>query len=209
VEKKLTVLFLTPNEKGGYLGVMKQTPGFYECYLVRNEIAGKGKDRFFENLQKQYGGEVQITQATVDSLAYYEAPVFIKYEIEFDAIKNDIAYINPMFGEGWKKNPFTSAKRFYPVEMPYAMDETYLLTMQVPQGYVVEELPKQMVLKLDNKESAVYEYRISESGSTVSLRSQLKINRTLFTNDEYGNLRQFFSMLVAKQNERIVLRKKN
>jgi len=208
VEKKLTVCFLTADERGS-LGVVKQTSGFYESYMVRNEIAEKGKDWFFENLQKQYEGEVQIRQVTIDSLYNYEAPVSIKYELKFDPIKNDIAYMNPMFGEGWKKNPFISAKRLYPVEMPYAVDETYLLTMQLPQGYMVEELPKQMVLKLDDRESAVYEYRISESGSTVSLRSQLKINRTLFTNDEYENLRQFFNMLVAKQNERIILKKKN
>jgi hypothetical protein len=113
-----------------------------------------------------------------------------------------------MFGGAWKKNPFKSAERFYPVEMPYTMDETYLLTMEVPVGYVVDELPKQMVVKLDEKESAFFEYRISQSGSTISLRSRLKVNRTMFANEEYENLREFFNMIVNKQNEQIVFKKK-
>jgi archaellin len=92
--------------------------------------------------------------------------------------------------------------------MPYTWDETYILTMEVPQGYTVDELPKQMVVKLDEKESAYFEYRISQSGSTISLRSRVKFNRTLFTNEEYENLREFFNMIVNKQSEQIVFKKK-
>ncbi len=113
-----------------------------------------------------------------------------------------------MFGEAWKKNPFKSAERYYPVEMPYTIDETYILTMEVPQGYTVDEMPKQMIVKLDEKESAMFEYRISLSGSTISLRSRIKVNRTVFANEEYENLREFFNMIVNKQNEQIVFKKK-
>jgi hypothetical protein len=112
-----------------------------------------------------------------------------------------------MFGEGWKKNPFKSEERYYPVEMPYTIDETYLLTMEVPKGYAVDELPKQMIVKLDEKGSAYFEYRISQSGSTISLRSRVKFDRTMFTNEEYPNLREFFNMIVNKQSEQIVFKK--
>jgi hypothetical protein len=80
--------------------------------------------------------------------------------------------------------------------------------MEVPQGYVVDELPKQMVVKLDEKESGYFEYRISHSGSTISLRSRVKFNRTLFANEEYENLREFFNMIVNKQSEQVVFKKK-
>src|SRR6185436_12413230 len=50
---------------------------------------------------------------------------------------------------------------------------------------------------------------VSQSGSTISLRSRVKINRTVFGNDEYENLREFFNMIVNKQNEQIVFLKKN
>jgi len=200
-------LLVTNDVKGNRIGVMKQTPGFYESYIVRNQVEEKSKGLFFEDIQKRYDEQVKIKSASLDSLMNYEDPISIKYEMELDPLKGDVAYINPMFAERWKKNPFTSTKRYYPVEMPYTIDDTYLLTIQMPEGYTVDEMPKQMVLKLDDKESAVYDYRISESGSTISLRSQLKINRTMFTIEEYESLRQFFSMVVNKQSEQIVLKK--
>jgi hypothetical protein len=113
-----------------------------------------------------------------------------------------------MFGEGFDKNPFTAAERYYPVEMPYTMDQTYLLTMEIPKGYEVDELPKQLVAKLDEEQSAYFEYRISVSGTTISLRSRITMNRANYHPDEYESLRAFFNMVVNKQNEQIVFKKK-
>jgi hypothetical protein len=207
-ESKMTALFITNDDKGNWVGSINQTLGSYESYSVRNKVKEKGQDDFFKEIQKVYGEDVKVVSPHIDSLSSYEMPLAIKYEVELNPSKEDILYINPMFGEAWKKNPFKSAERYYPVEMPYTMDEIYLLTMEVPQGYVVDELPKQMVVKLDEKGSAFFEYRISQSGNTISLRSRVKINRTLFTNEEYDNLREFFNMIVNKQSEQIVFKKK-
>jgi hypothetical protein len=207
-ERKVTAFFVTNDEKGKWVGAMNQTLGSYESYKVRNQIKEKGQEEFFKEVQKGYGEDVKVIKPHIDSLTNYEDPLAIKYEAELHQPAEDILYVNPMFGEAWKKNPFKSEERYYPVEMPYTTDQTYLLTMEVPQGYVVDELPKQMVVKLDEKESAFFEYRISQSGSTISLRSRVKFNRTLFTNEEYENLREFFNMIVNKQNEQIVFKKK-
>ena len=90
-----------------------------------------------------------------------------------------------MFGEGYKKNPFKSAERFYPVEMPYTMDETFILSMDVPAGYVVDELPKQMLAKYDEQGQSFFEYRIQQSGNTISMRSRIKINRAFFNSEAW------------------------
>jgi hypothetical protein len=114
-----------------------------------------------------------------------------------------------MFGEGYKENPFKSAQRFYPVEMPYTLDETYLLQLQVPEGYVVDELPQQIMVKLNENDDGLFEYRLSESNGTISLRSRLRIKRSLFMPDEYNMLREFFDLVVKKHNEQIVFKKKS
>jgi hypothetical protein len=113
-----------------------------------------------------------------------------------------------MFGEGYKKNPFKSEERLYPVEMPYTMDETFILTMEVPAGYVVDELPKQILAKYDEEGKSYFEYRIQHSGNTISLRSRIKLVRAYYEPDEYVGLREFFNMVVKKHNEQIVLKKK-
>ena len=122
--------------------------------------------------------------------------------------KEDIIYMNPMFGEGYKENPFKSAERFYPVEMPYTMDETFNLQMEVPKGYVVDELPKSMMVKLNDQDEGLFEYRISQSGDNISFRSRIRLIRANFLPDEYEMLREFFNLVVKKQSEQIVFKKK-
>ena len=207
-ERKVTALFLNNDEKGLWVGNMNQTPGYYESYVLRSRIKEKGKDEFFKQIEKDFGAEVKISGAQIDSLNNYEEPVAIKYSIGYNPEKADILYINPMFGEGYKKNPFKSAERFYPVEMPYTMDETFILTMEVPTGYVVDELPKQILAKYDEEGQSFFEYRLQQSGNTISMRSRIKLARAYFEPDEYEGLREFFNLVVKKHNEQIVFKKK-
>ena len=151
---------------------------------------------------------ISFLKVLIDSVDKYEFPLGIRYDFDLKQEKEDIIYLNPMFGEGFRENPFKSAVRNYPVEMPYAFDETYTLQIEVPQGYVVDELPKQMVVKLNEEEDGVFEYRISQSGANISLRSRIIFRRAYFLPEEYENLREFFNMIVTKQNEQIVFKKK-
>lgn len=207
-ERTVTAIFISNNDKGQWVGSVKKTPGYFSSYLTREKIKEKGLEDYFKELKKEFGMEVKIKDAGVDSLNRYELPVMLHYDLELEPVKEDILYINPMFNESTKKNPFKSDQRFYPVEMPFTMDETYVLSMEVPLGYEVDELPKSLLAKLDEKGSASFEYRISQSASSISMRTRLKIDRTIFMPDEYEILREFFNLVVSKQNEQIVFKKK-
>jgi hypothetical protein len=207
-ERKVTALFLNKGEKAGWKGSMSQTPGYYESYRLRERIKEKGKEEFFKGIQKDFGADVKIEKGHVDSLTNYDLPIAIAYEISYNPGDEDIIYQNPMFGEGYKKNPFAAAERFYPVEMPYRIDETYILTMEVPEGYVVDELPKQVLAKYDEEGTSFFEYRLQLSGNIISLRSRIKLARTFYEPDEYEGLRAFFAMVVKKHGEQIVFKKK-
>ena len=201
-------MIITNNGQGKWLGTMNQTPGYYESYHIREKIKEKGQGEFFKQVQKDFGIDVKITEPVIDSLKNLENPVRLHYGIEINPGEDDILYINPMFGEAYKKNPFNSVERYYPVEMPYTMDEVFVMTMEVPAGYVVDELPKQMLAKFDEEGSSFFEYRISQSASVISFRTRVKIARAFFTPEEYSTLRDFFNLIVTKQGEQIVFKKK-
>jgi hypothetical protein len=207
-ETSQTMVIIANDEKGKLVGKVRHTPGLYESYQARNKIKDKGAEAFFKEIEKEYGPEVVIQNTSVDSLKHYDLPVTIQYDIDLNLEKDNLLYVNPMFNEGWKKNPFTSLKRSYPVEMPYMVDETFLLTLEVPAGYEVDELPKQLMLKIDEDGSGFFEYRISHSGSTISFRSRLKMNKAFFMPEEYDTLREFMTIVVKKHNEQIVFKKK-
>ena len=207
-EKSFASAFIVNDEKGNLVGSMQYSPGYYESYGLREEMREKGKTPFTERTKKGFGVDVELSNVSVDSLDKVEFPLAIRYDFDIKQEKDDILYINPMFGNGYKENPFKSAVRRYPVEMPHVFDETYTLQLEVPQGYVVDELPKQAIVKLDEDEGGMFEYRITQSGSNISLRSRLVFKRTYFLPEEYENLREFYNMVVAKQSEQIVFKKK-
>ena len=207
-ENKVTSVYIRNDEKGNLTGSVHQAPGYYESYNLRDKIKEKGKDEFFKDLKKASGLDIEILNPQIDSLDKLEEPLGLKYEFTWKPEKEDIIYFNPMFGEGYKENPFKSQQRSYPVEMPYTIDETYILTLEVPEGYVVDELPKQLAVKLNEQGDGRFEYRITQSGNVISLRSQIKLNRTYFLPEEYNQLREFFNLVVKKHNEQIVFKKK-
>jgi len=208
MERKVISLFVINDDKGNFAGSAQEMPGYYESYRLRKTIKEKGKDNLATEIKKGFGADIEISELSVDSLDKYEDPINIKYNFEIKPEKENILYINPMFGEGYKENPFKSAERFYPVEMPYTVDQTYLLQLEVPKDYTVDELPKQLVVKLNENDDGMFEYRISESNGTISLRSRLRIKRSVFLPEEYEMLREFFNLIVKKHNEQIVLKKK-
>ncbi|MBS1654544.1 MAG: hypothetical protein JSU05_06855, partial [Bacteroidetes bacterium] len=93
-------------------------------------------------------------------------------------------------------------------EMPYTIDETFVLQMDIPKGYVVDELPKSLLLKLNEQDEGMFEYRISATETSVSLRSRIVLKRAVFLPEEYAMLREFFNYVVKKHNEQIVFKKK-
>jgi transglutaminase-like putative cysteine protease len=207
-ERKVTALFLNKGDKEGWNGYVSQTPGYFESYRLRDRIKEKGETEFFKQIQKDFGGDVKLEGGRIDSLNNYDEPIGISYNVAYNPGDDDVVYLSPLFGEAYKKNPFTSAERFYPIEMPYAIDETYILTLEVPEGYVVDEIPKQIVAKYDEEGTSFFEYRIQHSGGTISLRSRIKLSRAYYEADEYEGLRAFFNMVVKKHGEQIVFKKK-
>ncbi|NOT51740.1 MAG: DUF3857 domain-containing protein [Chitinophagaceae bacterium] len=207
-ETKTTTIFLINDEKGNLTGSLQQTPGYYESLRLRDRIKEKGNEELQKEIKKAFGSEIVISNFAIDSLNKYDHELGIHYDFDIKDEKEDIIYLNPMFGEGYKENPFKSAERFYPVEMPFAMDETLNLQLEVPQGYTVDELPKSMIVKLNEEEDGMFEYRISQSGQNISLRSRIRFKRAYFLPEEYEILREFFNLIVKKQAEQIVFKKK-
>lgn len=207
-EIKSTTVFIINDEKGNMVGSIQQAPGYYESFSMRNEIKEKGLDAIQAEIRKEFGSEIAISNFTIDSLKRQEEPVYVKFDFDLQAAKEDVLYINPMFSEAIRENPFKSAKRSYPVEMNYAMDLTYNLQLEIPTGYVVDELPESMIVKLNEAGEGIFEYRISKSSSGISFRSRIQIARAYFLPEEYDMLREFFNLIVKKHAEQIVFKKK-
>jgi transglutaminase-like putative cysteine protease len=208
LEVKMTSIILTPNERGDLQGSVMQVPGYFESHEIREKIKEKGKDEFFKDIKKAFGQDVDLLKQHIDSMDNLEQNIIIGYDFKLNEDNADLLYINPMFGEGYKENPFKFDQRYYPVEMPYAIDETYVFNFIIPDGYIVDDLPKSLIVKLNEAGDGQFEYRIAESNGTISMRSRIRLKRAYYDPTEYSTLREFFNLVVKKHNEQIVLKKK-
>lgn len=207
-ERKMTTVMITPDDNGHMKAMWRQTPTYFESCAMRAMIKESGEESYFKKTAKSFPGEVTLEHAKISNLTEMELPLSVEYEFaaQEDA-KADVLYFNPMFSEAYKSNPFKSADRTYPVEMPCVMDESYVLSIMAPEGYVVDELPKSVRVKYGDDEG-LFEYLTAEIPTGVQMRCRIKLNRATFEPDEYDELRGFFDMIVKKQAEQIVLKKK-
>ncbi len=118
----------------------------------------------------------------------------------------DLIYFKPTLKSGWEVNPFKLETRTYPVEFPYPTNDQYILTLNIPEGYKVEELPKSINLVLP-PEDARFTYSISNEDKTIKMAIKIQINKTAFAASEYVSLKNFFNQIAAKLEEMIVLKK--
>lgn len=90
--------------------------------------------------------------------------------------------------------------------MPYTRDDVYVLNMEIPKGYKIDELPKSARVMLNENEGS-FEYLISADANYIQLQSRIILKKANFTGDDYQTLRDFYGFIVTKQAEPIVFKK--
>ncbi len=206
MESKLTTVFMINDDKN-ITGSFTTKLGNRESEGIRKKLLTTKQEDFFKDIKKAYTFDVELSNTQIDSLKIPEEPVAIMYDIKFNFSEDeDMVYFNPMLAEITKDNPFSAAERLYPVEMQSCFDETYILNMDIPKGYKVEELPKSARVKL-NEDEGMFEYIIAGSNDKIQLRCRTVVKKANFDPEDYQTLRDFFAFVVKKQAEPIVFKK--
>jgi hypothetical protein len=206
-EKKTTMVIMVNGAKG-LEGTFQSVLGPVESYNVRRQVSDHGQKEFFKGIQTAYGEDYEVANMNLDSLDKKEQPVTVRYSfVQKQDAGSSMLYLNPFYGEATRENPFKAAERKYPVEMPYTTDDLYLLNLEIPEGYEVEELPKSARVAL-NGDDGSFEYLIARQENFIQLRCRIKLNKANFSADDYANLRDFYAFVVKKENEQIILKKK-
>jgi len=196
------------DEAGNMKGDYYQLAGKFSSMAMRTLFANKKQDELIKLITKDFPSGYSFSELVIDSLALKNFPVSLNYKMKFKMSQedDDIIYFNPMADAGHIKNPFASAERLYPVEMPYCVNETYVLTIEVPNGYRIEELPKSTRVHF-NEGDGMFEYIINKQDNKISLRSKLFFKKANFPPEDYDVLRQFYGFIVKKHAEQIVFKK--
>lgn len=176
----------------------------------RNELAEYNEpDKYFESLNKDLDG-AELSNSEVLNLDSLSKGLTLKGEITLKdrlTVAGDMIYFSPIIFHQMKENPFKLEKRDYPVEFSSPMSGMKTVQITIPDNFKVEELPKPVALVLPDK-SARFTFNALQNGNTITFTSIFQIQKDMYLPEEYANLREFYNMVVNKEQEQVILKKK-
>jgi Domain of Unknown Function with PDB structure (DUF3857) len=191
----------------------KQTMRFtnYEAVAERKKIKNnKTETEYRSALEKQYSGLSikSMTLKDVDSLRKTAFAREMEIEIRGRAqLANDMIYYSFLPFEAVVNNPFKAEKRVSPLHFDYIAAEDVMVRTALPEGYKVEELPKNLSITSPNGELKLTIF-FKSLDTSVECISKFSSNNLLVSADEYTSLREWYNQVIAKHAEPIVLKKK-
>ncbi len=175
---------------------------------IRQDFKKEGEEKYVKSLLD--GKTWEITKSTFENIDDYKNPIKEIHELvipDYAQAAGPVIYINPIVYGRQEENPYKLEKRDYPVDYGAPFDRVFIGKFTLPEGYAVEELPKPKILMLPEG-GGKYVYNVTVIGNTISVVSQFMINKSSFSTDEYPTLKEFYTQVVAKQSEQVVLKKK-
>ncbi len=166
-------------------------------------------DEYLKDFKETHTGW-EIEKHEISGLESREESLVEKYSFtseEHAESLGDIIYINPMVIGRYEENPFKLEERIYPVNYGAPVKEVISYSIDIPEGYLVDELPQPVAVALPDN-AGKFLYSVSAVGNKIMVNSQFLINKVEFSTEEYPYLRAFYSQIVAKQAEQVVLKKK-
>ena len=207
ISKDEVKLYVKIEGTGIVKGRIREQFNDYNAFLFRDNYSSISKDNYLENLEKRTGIEVEnYERFNEDNL---EKPLLESYDIKIkdasEIIGNKI-FFSPLFHLAKKTNPFTQETREYPIDFTYPYEDKFIIVIQIPDGYVVESTPKDESFTLDNNMGS-FSYKMSTVENQIQVLIAFNINTAIIAASDYLNLKQFYKNCIAKENEKIVLKK--
>ncbi|MFN8303676.1 MAG: DUF3857 domain-containing protein [Saprospiraceae bacterium] len=201
---------LSLREDGSFDGRFKlQMTNHIACYY-REELSDNPEGSFIKSLFSDKYPDAVIDSIQIENKNNPELPLKIEFKARFPnaaQTANEFMYCAPVCAFFIDENPFKSQKRLYPVNFPYPFRAQYILTLHLPSGYVVEELPAGANLVLPNDGGKILYNASAASPQTLSVNLKFSLKQLDFMPEEYGTVRMFFDQLGSKIEEQIVLKK--
>ncbi len=206
IENKTTVVFMINGENKKSEASFESKLGYIESQDLRDKLITKSNADYLKEVSKDYPMDVKIENLEIENKNNLDESINLKYDFKFNFTDDDIIYFNPLLAEATKENMFKAEKRKFPVELPFLFNETYILDMEIPTGYKVDEMPKSVRSKF-NETEGLFEYIIANKDGHIQLRCKFQLNKANYDADDYDSLRDFFGLFVKKQSEQIVFKK--
>jgi hypothetical protein len=194
----------------GVKGTVNSVYKGYAAFEMREDIRDAGGEDNYANAIIKEQSLKTIEEYKIEGTSNINESVKESYVFttEDDIIfSGDLIYLTPLLDERMKESPFKLDERKYPVDYAFKRNEKYIMQYSIPEGYEILEFPENVNMVLPEKAGS-YQYQVSITGNILQVLSHFKINQPIVQYDLYPALKNFYNLVIEKQNQKIVLKKK-
>jgi hypothetical protein len=205
----LSEISLTP--EGLVRGKVSFSETGHAAVAGREMIRNKDVQTFVKDHYKEMVAGGQLTEISAEANPDWNTPglkgSFLLESSSYATVSGNKIYLNPMLNMGLTETPFKNPDRKFGVDFGPPMASTYVFSFTIPSGYQVEEAPKSMKLVLD-EQALSFDYLVDRSNpELIKITVKRSIKTPFVSVEKFPDLQQFYSTMVAKMAEQIVLTK--
>ncbi|MFM8740086.1 MAG: transglutaminase-like domain-containing protein, partial [Cytophagales bacterium] len=168
------------SDEGNLKGTLKIDRSGYHSVDARKSFVTKGQEEYLKDFVGSKTWELHKSEFSNEK--DLQLPFKETHEVsvnEHATVAGAVYYISPFVMAKEESNPFKQEERKYPIDFGAPFDYVYFIKLTLPQGFVVEELPKSKVLALPGN-AARYIFNVAQSGNSINITSNFSINKGVF-----------------------------
>ncbi|MCK8480844.1 DUF3857 domain-containing protein [Psychroserpens algicola] len=188
-------------------GKVRQQKTDYVAMNYRNRYANLSTDEHIKSIERN-NGELEIMDIEIENNKDYTKPLKLTYDYNLaDGIEEigENLYFSPMLFFASEENPFKQETRNFPIDLTYPFSDKYMINIMIPEGYAIESLPQSE--KIQFNDAGDFTYLAKQNGSFLQLTVSLNMKTSIILAQDYETFKGFYSKVIEKQSEKIVLKK--
>ena len=171
----------------------------YDAYVYRKRF--KDDEKSIMNYFSEKVGEIHRIK-TIN----YDNPK-LPYSIAFEGTCKTEQFgrnivINPFLNLTLSSNGLTQEKRNYPVDMIYPGNEIFSISLKLPEGFKVYEIPESFTMNNDLAEIKI-NYTLRKG--SLYIKGNYNLKKAVYNPNEYNRIKNYLDLIVKKFNETLVL----
>jgi hypothetical protein len=147
----------------------------------------------------------EVALGKIENLGEPGQPLVVNYEVKgtVGVATGKRLLLPASFFESAIKPRFTEAARTLPIDLHYASAVQDAVRLRFPAGFALEAFPAPATEKMIDV--AVYDMKSRQDAQSITLSRDLVLVKAYLGASQYPALRQFFSAVEAKDQDKVVL----
>lgn len=175
----------------------------------RNKLGYLSTESVIKSLENKYNN-IEIEKVRLNNTKKIDKPFIVSSKftlINGVELINDKVYFSPLFFLQKLENEFKSEKRNLPIDFGFPWGIAYEINIDIPKEYKTENIPENIIIKLENTKG-FFSYKTLVHDDKLVVYVKYQINTNKINPEFYADLKDFYSKIVLKQSEKVVLIKR-